>query len=353
MKGLILCGGKGTRMRPFSYTGVKHFLPVANKPVICYIIESMKRAGIKEIYIVTGAADGEFRYKLGDGGRWGVSITYIVQHRPLGLANGVKISKEYLSGDAFVTVLGDNLIAHSVEDILRIHNDTGADSTILLSPVECPERFGIATLENGKITKLVEKPKKPASNYAVIGMYVFNGKIFDAIEKIKPSARGEYELTDAIMEMIRGGDMVGYKLTGDWWIDVGRPEDLLEANKRMLGDIQRDIGGQMDLNSKIADKVIIGENSVIADSIIDDCVVIGKNVVVQKSHIGPYTAIGDGSRLTGIRIKNSIVMEDCVLDGVFSGIDMSIIGRGSTIKISGQQKNISIWVGQDSTIKGV
>ncbi len=353
MKGLILCGGKGTRLRPFTYSGAKHFLPVANKPVIHYIIESMKKAGITDIYVVVGAMEEEFRCKLRDGNTWGVSLTYIRQHKPLGLAHGVKVSKEYMDGQSFVTVLGDNLIMHSVEDIVHHHISSANDSTILLSQVECPERFGIATLEDGKISGLAEKPSKPASNYAVIGMYVLNSRIFDAIEKIKPSARGELELTDAIMEMIKGGDTVGYKLTEGWWNDVGRPEDLLEANKRVLYGIQKEIKGQVSSNSKIGEKVTIGENSLIENSVIEDCVAIGKNVTIKESHIGSYTAVGNGSKVTGVRIKDSIIMEGCVLEEVYSDVHLSIIGQGSIVKKSGLPKDISIWVGRDSRIQGL
>ena len=353
MKGLILCGGKGTRMRPFAYSVAKHLLPVANKPVIYYIIESMREAGIEDIFIVVGALEDEFSNKLGDGSRWGVSINYIIQGRPLGLAHGVKTSEDYLKGGPFVTVLGDNIINHSIGDIVKYHNDTGADSTVLLSRVENPERYGIATLDDGKIIKLVEKPKKPEGSYAVVGMYVFNSKIFHAIERIKPSQRGELELTDGIMEMIKRGDKVGCKLTKKWWIDVGSPGDLLMANKKVLGSIQKNPQGQWYFGSKIADRVLIGENSIIEDSVVDNYSIIGRNVVVKKSHIGPYTSVGDGSRLEEVNIGSSIVMEDCIIEGVSADIRMSIIGRGSVISKKRNRKNISIWIGQDSIIRGI
>lgn len=353
MKGLILCGGKGTRMRPFAYSVAKHLLPVANKPVIHYIIESMREAGIEDIYIVVGASEDGFTDKLGDGSQWGVSIKYIVQGRPLGLAHGVKICEDYLKNGPFVTVLGDNIINHSIGDIVKYHYDTGADSTVLLSRVENPERYGIATLDDGKIIKLVEKPKNSESSYAVVGMYVFNSKIFHAIERIKPSERGELELTDGIMEMIKRGDKVGCRLTKEWWIDAGSPEDLLRANKRMLGSIQKNLQGQRVYGSKIADRVVIGENSVIEDSVVDNYSIIGRNVVVKKSHIGPYTSIGDGSRLEEVNIRSSIVMEDCIIEGVPADICMSIIGRGSVINTKRDRKNINMWIGQDSIIKGI
>ena len=352
MKGLILCGGKGTRLRPFTYTGAKHFLPVANKPVIYYVIESMKRAGIEDICVVVGDREEEFRHRLGDGSSWGVSISFVRQHEPLGLAHGVKVSEQYLKGETFVTILGDSLIMHPVGDLVRHHMDTGARSTILLSKVEDPRRFGIALIDNGKITGLVEKPKEPVGNYAIVGMYVFDSVIFDAIDRIKPSPRGELELTDAIMEIIRGGLPVSHLITTEWWSDVGRPKDLLRANRRILADVERDVRGHVDANSVIGKKVVIGEGSVIEDSVIEDYVTIGSNVVLRKSRVGSYTSVGDGSSVIGTDIRNSIIMEDCILENVGFAVDMSIIGQGSSVKKNKYPDRVSLWIGRDSIIHG-
>jgi glucose-1-phosphate thymidylyltransferase len=353
MKGLILCGGRGTRLRPFTYSGAKHFLPVANKPVVYYIIESMKRAGIEEIYVVVGERDEEFRNRLGDGSKWGVSIGYIRQQQPLGLAHGVKTCEELLTGETFVTVLGDNLILHPIEDLVRQHERTGAEATILLSRVDDPRRFGIATLSGEKIVGLVEKPQRPAGNHAIVGMYVFNSIIFDVIDRIKPSARGELELTDAIMEIIKDGHLVNYQVTEHWWSDVGRPKDLIKANRRMLQDIEGSINGRMDKASTVGSRVVVGEGSVIENSVIDDFVIIGKNVTISNAHIGPYASVGDGSRVTGTNIRNSIIMEDCVLEDVGQVIDMSIIGEGSAVKKNKFTGKVSLWIGRDSIIHGV
>ncbi|HOC09576.1 MAG TPA: glucose-1-phosphate thymidylyltransferase [Bacillota bacterium] len=353
MKGLILCGGKGTRLRPFTFTGAKHFLPVANKPVIYYIIESLKRAGIEDICVVVGDREEEFQHRLGDGSSWGVSISYIRQHAPLGLAHGVKVSEHHLKGETFVIILGDNLIMHPVEDLVRHHMDTGARSTILLSRVEDPRRFGIALIDNGKITGLVEKPKEPVGNHAIVGMYVFDSSIFDVIDRIKPSPRGELELTDAIMELIRDGLPVSYLITKGWWSDVGRPKDLLRANRRILADLVGDVKGHVDANSTVGKKVVIGEGTVVMDSVIEDFVTIGSNVVLKKCRIGSYTSVGDGSSVMGTDIRNSIIMEDCILENVGCAVDMSIIGQGSAVKKNKYPDRISLWIGRDSKIYGV
>ena len=352
MKGLILCGGRGTRLRPFTYAGAKHFLPVANKPVVYYIIEALKRAGIEDIYVVVGEREKEFRLKLGDGDKWCVSIEYIRQHSPLGLAHAVMSAEGRLRGETFVTVLGDNLIMHSIRDLVEHHIAIGAQSTILLSPVEDPRRFGMATLKGRRITGLVEKPERPAGNNAIVGMYVLSSIIFDAIKKTKPSARGELELTDAIMEMIREGYLVGYKVTGEWWSDVGRPEDLLAANQRILKGIKGITEGSIISNSIVGEKVMVEKGALVKNSVIEDFVVIGEKAVVKGAHIGPYTSIGDGSSVTDTNIKNSIIMKNCVLEGMHRGLDMSIIGEGSIITESMGKETTSMWIGRDSIIKG-
>jgi glucose-1-phosphate thymidylyltransferase len=353
MKGLILCGGRGTRLRPFTYTGAKHFLPVANKPVIFYIIESMKRAGIEDICVVVGDREEEFRHRLGDGSSWGVSLSYIRQHEPLGLAHGVKVSEQHLKGETFVTILGDNLIMHPVGDLVRHHMDTGARGTILLSKVEDPRRFGIALIDNGKITGLVEKPRKAVGDHAIVGMYVFDSVIFDAIDRIKPSPRGELEFTDAIMEIVKEGLPVSHLITKDWWSDVGRPKDLLRANRKILGGLVGDVRGHVDANSVIGEKVVIGEGSVVEDSVIEDFVTIGSNVVLRECRIGPYTSVGDGSSVIGTDIRNSIIMEDCILENVGCALDMSIIGQGSAVKKNKYPDRVRLWIGRDSIIHGV
>lgn len=351
MKGLILCGGKGTRLRPFTYSGAKHLLPVANKPVIFYIIDAMKEAGIEEIAIVVGDNEVEFREKLGNGNMWGLSFTYIKQDKPLGLAHGVKMAEGYMAGQSFAMMLGDNLIMHPIKDVIDYYEISHADCTILLSPVDHPERYGIATIKGDRVIRLIEKPKKPVGNYGIIGSYVFNNKIFEAIDKTKPSGRGELEITDAIMEMVNQGNKVNYVLNQEWWMDVGRPEDLLEANMKMLSVIKRDIKGQVDEDSKILGEVVLEEGAILKNTIIRGPVMVGREVVIQNSYMGPYTAIGDGSELIGCEVENSVILEKCILENIHSRIDMSIIGSGSIVRKRELPKSISIWAGQDSKIE--
>ena len=341
----------GDAVEPFTYSGKT--LLLLQQPVIYYIIEALRRASIEDICVVVGDREQEFRSKLGDGSKWGVSIAYIRQHSPLGLAHGVLAAEEALRDETFVTVLGDNLIMHSIGDLMRHHTGTGAEGTILLSPVSDPRRFGIAVLENGRITGLVEKPEKPASNNAIVGMYVFSGAIFDAIERIKPSARGEFELTDAIMEMIREGYLVGYRVTEEWWSDVGYPEDLLAANRRILKETKGSIQGIIDSNSILGKKVVIEKDAHIENSVIEDCVVIGSKALVKNSRIGPYTSIGDGSRVTNAAIKNSIIMENCVLEEMHRCLDMSIIGEGSVVIGNSETETSGLWIGRDSIIRSL
>ncbi len=352
MKGLILCGGKGTRLRPFTYSGAKHLLPVANKPVVFYILDALKEAGIKDVAIViSGDAEEEFRDKLGDGEAWGLSLTYIRQERPLGLAHGVKVAESYIGRHSFVVMLGDNLIMHPVKDVIDYYKGSLVDCTLLLSPVHQPERYGIATIEEDRVTKLVEKPVNPESNYGVTGIYVFNTKIFTAIEKISPSGRGELEITDAIMEMIIQGKKVNYVMNKGWWKDIGKPEDLLHANMKLLSLMERDVRGYVDKDSIILGEAVLEEGSRVKNSVIRGPVSIGKGAIIQNSYIGPYTAVGSGSRLTGCEVENSVIHERCILEGIRSRIDMSIIGNGSIVRRRELPKSISIWAGQDSRIE--
>lgn len=351
MKGLILCAGKGTRLRPFTYSGAKHLLPVANKPVVFYIIEALKNARVDEIAIVVGDAEDEFKDKLGDGSRWGISLTYIKQENPLGLAHGVKIAEEYTAGQPFITVLGDNLVMHPLKDIINYFAATEADCTLLLSPVEDPKRYGIADVYGNRVIKIIEKPRTYAGNLGIVGVYVFNSEIFDAINRIKPSGRGELEISDAIMEMIGQGSRVNYVKNQRWWKDIGKPEDLLEANMKVMVYLEREIKGYYDEKSTIIGEAVIGEGTTIIRSTVRGPAVIGSNVLVQDSHIGPYSAVGDGSKLIGCEVENSVILDDCLLENIYSRIDMSIIGNGSIIKRRSIPESVCIWAGKDSKIE--
>ncbi|MBA1336868.1 MAG: Glucose-1-phosphate thymidylyltransferase [Firmicutes bacterium] len=351
MKGLILCAGKGTRMRPFTYSGAKHLLPAANKPVVHYIIEALMDAGIRDIAIIVGDGEEEFKDKVGDGGKWGVSITYIRQDRPLGLADAIARARDYVCNCPFIAVLGDNLIMQPFKNIIDYFLKTGADCTILLSKVDRPERYGIASVRDGRVAGVIEKPKDSIGNLGVVGLYVFTPKIFDAIGQIEPSGRGELEISDAITDLIRRGHLVNYVYSSGWWKDIGRPEDLLEANRKVLEHLDASIKGQCDSKSNISGQIYLGSGSRIINCTVSGPVVIGDDVMVSDTIIGPYTSIGDRSSITGCRIENSIILEKCLLQNIINKIDASIIGSGSVIREREISGSLAIWVDKDSRIE--
>lgn len=351
LKGLILCGGKGTRLRPFTYSSAKQLLPVANKPVVFYAIESLKEAGIKEVAIIVGDTEEEVKKVLGDGSRWDLCFTYIRQEKPKGLAHAAKIAENYMGDQPFVMVLGDNLIMESVKGIVEHFKNTCADCTVLLAPVSHPQRYGIAEIEGDRIIRLVEKPKDPPSNYGIIGIYVFNSKVFRAIDRIKPSWRGELEITDAIMQMVEDGDRVNYLLNKGWWKDVGKPEDLLEANMKVLSKIKGRLNGVIDKYSVVIGEAVIEEGATVKGSIIRGPVVIGKGAEIENSYIGPYTSVGEGSSLTGCEVENSVILEGCILENISTRIDTSIIGKGSVVRKRELPRSMSIWIGRDSRME--
>ncbi|MDI3471774.1 MAG: glucose-phosphate thymidylyltransferase [Thermotogaceae bacterium] len=334
MKALILCAGKGTRLRPLTFTNAKQLIPVANKPVILYSIENIKNSGIKDIGIVVNSENREaFQEKLGDGSDYGIKITYILQQEPKGLAHAVRISKDYIKDEPFMLYLGDNLIFEDIKEYSEKFLKDDCSASILLTPVPNPSQFGIAVLDDhGNIMKVVEKPKDPPSNFAIIGVYFFRKEIFEAIENIKPSWRGEYEITDAIEYLVENGKKVRAHVIYGWWKDMGRPEDLSEANRRLLEKLsRRKILGNVDDIKNVYGVVEIGENSEIVNSQIRGPVIIGKNTVIKDSYIGPYTSIGNNVFIQSSEIENSIVMDNTTIINIDRRIDNSIIGSNAKL----------------------
>ncbi len=268
MKALILSGGEGTRLRPITHTSAKQLVPVANKPVLFYALEAISECGIKDIGIVVGITKEEIQEAIGDGSKWGVKVTYIEQEAPLGLAHAVKISEDFLDKDQFIMFLGDNLIKEGIKDLVEEYRQNDSNAQILLARVKEPERFGVAELEDGQVVNLVEKPKKPKSDLALVGVYMFDHNIFEAVKKIKPSWRNELEITDAIQFLIDNGYKVHPHIITGWWKDTGKLEDLLEANRIVLEDKETEIIGKVDQESKIVGRVIVEEGAEIINSII-------------------------------------------------------------------------------------
>ncbi|MBC7327608.1 glucose-1-phosphate thymidylyltransferase [bacterium] len=351
MKGLILSGGKGTRMRPLTYTAAKQLLPVANKPVLFYTIEMMLEAGIRDIGIVVGETKGEIIKAVGNGSRWGIKITYIEQETPAGLAHAVKVSRHFLGDEPFVMLLGDNIIKAGIKDFVEEFVKVKPDALILLSPIKNPERFGVAVIENGKIVRLLEKPFPPPSNLALVGCYIFNKNIFSACSEIKPSQRGELEITDAIQWLIDRGYDVRYHIIKGWWKDTGMADDLLEANRLILEEIEEDIRGEIDDLTKIMGKVKIGIGSKIINSVLRGPLVIGENCMIENSYIGPFTSIGNAVYIKETEIEHSIILDNCKIH-LQGRIEDTILGRGVVVrKVDRRPLSYKFIVGDQSIIE--
>jgi len=328
LKGLVLSGGKGSRLRPFTYTGAKQLVPVANKPVLFYAIEALAEAGVTDIGVITGDTGDQIREALGDGSRFGVKLTFIPQDAPLGLAHAVKTAKDFLGTSPFLVFLGDNFIRGGIVPFVDAFRESGADMQVLLTPVENPQEFGVAILDdNGRPVKLVEKPKEPPSNLAVVGIYMFNKRFFEAVELIKPSARGELEITDTIQKLVDMGADVRAEIVRDDWIDTGKMSDILEANHLVLEDIKGDLSRGTVEDSKIEGRVVLEPGARIVNSVVRGPAIIGQGTEVIDSYVGPYTSIYYGCRIVDTEIEASVVLERTTIENPGTGIHASLIGR--------------------------
>ncbi|RKX52981.1 MAG: glucose-1-phosphate thymidylyltransferase [Thermotoga sp.] len=334
MKAIVLCAGKGTRLRPLTHTSAKHLIPIANKPVLTYSLEAIKRAGIDEIGLIVNSYNIEdFKKEYGNGEALGLKIEYILQKEPKGLAHAVSISRDFLKDESFLMYLGDNLLEEDLKGFVDEFLNNGFDASILLAPVKNPSRFGIATLSRGKVMRVVEKPKEPESNLALIGIYLFTSRIFEGIKNIKPSWRGELEITDAIEYMIEQGYNVTAQVVYGWWKDTGAPEDIIEANRRVLIGIKEGfITGTVDEKSRLEGTVSVGEGSQIISSVIRGPVIIGKKSTIENCYVGPFTSIGDSVILNNCEVENSILLKDSHISDVMMRIDASLIGRNVRIR---------------------
>ena len=331
MKGLILSGGKGTRLRPLTYTSAKQLVPVANKPVLFYGIETLVEAGIREIGVVVGDTRQEIETAVGDGSAWGAEVTYISQNAPRGLAHAVLISEPFLGDEPFVMYLGDNLLAKGIVPFVEEFVATRPAAQILLTPVPDPEQFGVAELEDGRVIRLVEKPKEPKSNLALVGVYMFSPAVFESVKRITPSFRNELEITDAIQDLIDRGLTVRPHIVDGWWKDTGKLEDMFEANRLILETITGRIDGSVDDASRIEGKVIIEAGAVIEDSVVRGPVIIGSGAHIHRSYVGPFTAIMSDVEVRGSEIEHSIVMDGSTIIDLTDRISDSLIGRNVRI----------------------
>jgi glucose-1-phosphate thymidylyltransferase len=332
MKGLILSGGHGTRLRPLTHTGPKQLIPIANKPVLYYAIEDLKEAGVTEIGLILGTNMPEkVQEAVGDGSRFGVNITYIMQGEPKGLAHAVAVAQEFVGDESFIMYLGDNILKSGIMEFVEGFEDSDYQARILLQPVENPRQFGVAELDNnGNVINLVEKPEHPKSDLALVGIYLFKSSIFEAITQIKPSWRGELEITDAIQQLLNSNLKVDSHIVRGWWKDTGKPEDVLDANHLILDMLESQINGEVEDGAKISGRVFIGKGSRIKkNTVIRGPVSIGENCEID-AYIGPYTSIGDNSVIKGGEIESSIVVGDAVIKCNERIID-SLIGNHSHI----------------------
>ena len=354
MKALILSGGKGTRLRPITHTGAKQLVPIANKPIIFYVIENIVKLGIKDIGIVISPETGEVIKKtIGNGARWNVNIKYILQQEPKGLAHAVKVARDFLGQDSFLMYLGDNLLGGDIKQFYQKFKEKKPEALILLKEVENPSSFGVAQVnKEGEVIKLEEKPKNPKSNLALVGVYLFSSAIHRAIDKLKPSTRGELEITDAIQNLIKDNKKIISHVVTDWWLDTGKKDDLLKANTIVLDElINRRIKGTISKNSQIDGRVVIPKTSKIIDSDIRGPVTIGENVVIENSFIGPFTSIGDDCQINKSNIEHCVILNNCQISKI-NNLRDSLIGKRSIIaKTDNKIKHsLKLMLGDDSKV---
>lgn len=335
MKAVILAAGQGTRLRPVTLTMPKPLVPVANKPLIEYAIDVLKNAGLTDIGIVVNDLESSIVHQLGSGESLGVNLDYVVQVEQKGLAHAIGLCRDFVGGESFCVYLGDNIFQDKMEMLLRHFDQSDAEAVIAVGEVADPTRFGIAEIHDGRILRVVEKPKQPPSNLAIAGVYLFRPSIFNAIDTIEPSWRNELEITDAIQQLISSGhDVKPYKING-WWIDAGKPDSIMQANQLVLGDMPYapapDHPDQIIGKSEVSNRVILGANSKIIDSVVRGPVIIGKNVTVKNSYICPYTSLGDNVLVENSEVEASIVMKDCAIRNIPGRIDSSLLADNSQV----------------------
>src|ERR687895_1684807 len=331
LKGLILSGGRGTRLRPITYTSAKQLVPVANKPVLFYGIEAMAEAGITEVgIIIAPETGGEIREAAGDGSQFGVSIEYIEQDAPLGLAHAVLTAEPFLGDSPFVMYLGDNLLRDGIVDLVDTFRTERPDALILLTPVPDPEHYGVAELHDGQVARLVEKPKEPKTDLALVGVYMFTPAIFEAARAIEPSGRGELEITDAIQTLVDSGLRVDPHIVHGWWKDTGQVQDMLEANRLILDDLEERIEGEL-VDTRVEGRVVIEAGARLERSTVRGPAIVGRGTQVSDAYIGPYTAVGDEVHIEGAELEHSIVLSGSRIGHLDYRIEASLIGRNVRI----------------------
>ena len=357
MKGLIPCGGAGTRLRPITHTSAKQLVPVANKPILFYALEAMADAGITEVGIVVGDTAQEVMGAVGTGERFGIGVTYIHQDAPLGLAHCVLIARDFLGDEDFVMYLGDNLLQQGLTSLVKVFSEERdqvggwAAAHILLAPVSDPHRFGVADLAgDGRVVRLVEKPTEPPSNLALVGVYLFDPRIHEAVRAISPSARGELEITDAIQWLINSGDPVRAEVLEGWWIDTGKLTPLLEANRLILETVEQLVDGRVDEASRVEGRVVVQAGAEVVGSVVRGPAVIGERTKIVDSYVGPFTAIAADCEVVDSEIEHSVVLQGSRIAGIRRVAD-SLIGKAVEVTNSGQAPHaVRLMLGDHSQV---
>jgi glucose-1-phosphate thymidylyltransferase len=352
LKGLILSGGAGTRLRPITHTSAKQLVPVANKPVLFYGIEALVEAGVTDIGIVIAPeTGGEIASIVGDGSAFGASITYINQTEPLGLAHAVLTAEEFLQDGPFVMYLGDNLLRDGITALVDAFRASRPDALILLTRVPDPGNYGVAELDGERVVRLIEKPESPPSDLALVGVYMFGPSIFQAAKAIKPSGRGELEITDAIQSLIDGGQRVESHRVSGWWKDTGQLDDMLEANRLVLEDIERSVQGEL-IDSKVDGRVVVEAGARLERSLVRGPAIIGTNARITDAYVGPYTSIDAGVTVSRAEVEHSILLSGSSVSDLDSRMEASLLGRN--VKLSrgdGLPKTLRMIVGDNAEIR--
>ncbi len=351
LKGLILSGGKGTRLRPITHTSAKQLVPVANKPVLFYAIEAMAEAGIDQVGIIIAPETGEeIRRAAGDGSRFGVQLTYILQDEPAGLAHAVLTAEPFLGDSPFVMYLGDNLLQGGIEDLVAAFRDHQPEALILLTPVPDPESYGVAELADGAVVRLVEKPREPRTNLALVGVYMFTSVVHDAARAIEPSARGELEITDAIQHLVDQGKRVEPHIVKGWWKDTGRLADMLDANRLVLDTIQTRVEGEL-IDSQVEGRVVIEPGARLERSSVRGPAIIGAGARLTDCYVGPYTAIGEDCELSGAEVEHSILLARSMVHGLDGRMESSLLGHNVRIgRDTRQPRAYRFMIGDNSEV---
>lgn len=356
MKALVLAGGSGTRLRPITYTSAKQLVPLANKPILFFGLESIAAAGIREVGIIVGDTQPDIEAAVGDGSRFGLDVTYLRQDAPRGLAHAVLVAREFLADEPFVMYLGDNLVVGGIDRFVGAFDESTPDALVLVTKVANPEQFGVAELDpDGRVLRLVEKPAEPASDLALVGVYIFGAAVHEAVRSIRPSARGELEITEAIQWLVDSGRSVSTEVLTTPWIDTGKLQDLLEANRIVLERMEPGPGGgiegSVDAESHVSGPVVLESGASLVRSTVRGPAVIGPGTLVEDSFVGPYTSIGAGCTVRDSSVEHAVLMEGAVIEGVERLCD-SLVGRGASVRRAGERpRALRVHIGDHSEVR--